>query len=198
MHHRLPRASGLALVLALAATAVPLVPEAAAQQAQAPQGAARQGRDGTPRARQEPRGTPLSEEENRALGSLLEFVGVTASMAGAASICQPQVAERLQGCTQAASGSWSEAAGVAPLRNPAAAAQMASGVWQKAYSESRNKQSSLSPPMTCAELLERIARSSIARSCGILPGQSAVPQQGVPQQPRQSQPVQPQGGLRLQ
>lgn len=124
-------------------------------------------------------------EEADAVQSLNGFVAANATLAGAASACQLPVSTVILQCTGLTIRNWNGVSGLAPFSNFEAAMKLSKQVWGKYFNAARDAQSSIDPPLTCAQVDARASAAPALGVCGPVasPPQAGQSRRAVPQPP---------------
>ena len=120
---------------------------------------------GQPMGQGSQQGPQVSEDEVKSLKAMIAFVRSHAAMAGATSACDAGRAEILRTCTGLAVRNWAQSSGQAPFSDPGAAARIASSVWEDAFGNARETQLSMTPPMTCQQVIESAGHAPVLSIC---------------------------------
>lgn len=146
-------------------------PAQAAAQAQQPQQA-----ESAPATAEAP---PSEPDQIRSLESLLNFTAAHAAMAGAVSTCNLQVFEAVRDCTQSVVQDWAVVSRLGSPGDAEYAGKAVANIWRRGFNDSQDRQTSLTPPMSCARVMDTIGRDPILATCarsGVrAPRQSAEP-----------------------
>lgn len=146
----------LALTALLLATAGPCAAQPAADANQGDAMHEAPAGDGSP---------PTDPDEVRSLEGLLGFTAGHAAMAGAASVCNMQVFEAIRDCTGSVVRDWAALSHLGSTGDPAYSSKAAAEMWQRSFAASRDRQTSLTPPMSCAKVMDTIGRDPVIASC---------------------------------
>ena len=142
-----------------------------------------------------PPGRTVDSDQTDSIDHMIAFVGLNATLAGAASVCVPPHADFIRQCTQIALQHWPESSGLAAIDNPTAASKLALQIWNGAFKKAHDLQSALNPPLDCPTVMEHASRAPALAVCKIQADPSApssLPSTGSRSNPGPQGPVQTQ------